>query len=257
MYCLKNLTELELVNVTFHDVVQGLSPKMACFASTLTHLYIYNTKIFYLPKWISQFKRLETIKLSNTGLRYLSDSIGDLLLLKFLILPDNNLSSIPRTLVNLRSLQELILTNNRYLRSIQTLNGHPSLRFLDTRNCPIELLPRDLFRITILKMTNNNLTNLLGIDTLGKGISAEKHFEFDQNHIQTVSPKIRDVRNLKQLNLANNNLTTLPTDIFDVDTLGHLNIEKNHFPNRQLQIIITKFHEINPDLIILHDLIKI
>ena len=71
-------------------------------------------------------------------------------------------------MTKLRSLQQLTLSNNPYLRSVQSLNGHPSLKILDTKNCPIELIPRNLPQLTTLHMSNNNLTTLIHIETLGK-----------------------------------------------------------------------------------------
>ncbi len=248
IYCLKHLTKLEIVNTKFTDIEQGFPDEIKFLASSLIDLHIYNTKITSLSNDISKLKRLQTLKLSNTGLTSLPDSIGDLPLLNFLQLPYNNLSSLPSSITNLRSLQQLTLSNNPYLRSVQSLNGHPSLRILDTRNCPIELIPRNLPQLTTLYMSKNNLTTLIDIETLGKATNSKKMFDFDQNRIETVSPGIGHVHKLYRLNLCCNKLQVLPTDIYSITTLSELNIQRNPFARLDLKKMIFEFREKNPTL---------
>jgi Leucine-rich repeat (LRR) protein len=248
IYCLKHLTKLEIVNTSFTDIEQGFPDEIKFFASSLIDLYIQDTKIINLSNDISKLKRLQTLKLSNTGLTSLPDSIGDLPLLNFLQLPYNNLSSLPLSITKLRSLQQLTLSNNPYLRSVQSLNGHPSLRILDTKNCPIELIPRNLPQLTTLYMSNNNLRKLIDIETLGKATDSKKMFDFDQNRIETVSPRIGHVRNLYRLNLCCNKLKVLPKNILNIATLSYLNIKCNPFPPRDLKEMVSKFRTTNPKL---------
>jgi leucine-rich repeat protein SHOC2 len=248
IYCFKHLSKLEVVNTSFCDFQYRLPVEIEYLAASLTHLYIYNTKITHLPKEINQLKRLKTFKLSNTGLRSLPDDIGYLSALNFLLLPDNNLTSLPVTMTNLRSLQRLTLSNNSNLRSVQSLNTHRSLRILDTRHCPIELIPRRLPQLTTLYMSNNNLTKLTGIETLGQATKNKKSFYFDRNHIRSVSSQIRHVRNLYRLNLNYNQLDNLPIDIFKITTLSYLNIQHNRFHPRDLKSIVSKFRETNRNL---------
>jgi len=252
IYCLKHLTKLEIVNTSFPDIERGFPDEIKFFASSLIDLHIYNTKITSLSNDISKLKRLQTITLSNTGLESLPDSIGDLPLLNFLILSNNSLSSLPMTMTKLGSLQQLTLNNNPSLRSVQSLNGHPNLRILETRHCPIELIPHNLPQLTALDMLNNNLTKLNGIETLGKANNNKKRFSFDQNRIETIAPQIANVRNLYWLNLCCNKLKVLPTDMYSITTLSHLNIRRNRFPPRDLDQMVRKFRDTNPKLKVLY-----
>jgi Leucine-rich repeat (LRR) protein len=182
----------------------------------------------------------------------LPDSIGDLSSLAFLYLPNNNLKSLPKTIKNLRSLQQLTLSNNRYLYSIEPLNGLPSLRILNTRHCPILVLPQNLPQLTDLYMSNNSLTKLAAIETLGTATNNKKSFYFDMNYIESVPPQIQEVKNLFWLTLNQNKLKDLPTDIFKVTTLSYLNIQRNDFDQRDLKTIVFNFHNSNPNVSILY-----
>jgi Leucine-rich repeat (LRR) protein len=253
IYCFKHLSKLEIVNTSFCDSQHQLPVEIEHFSSSLTELRISNTKITHLPEQIGKLKRLDTLELSNTGLMSLPNSIANLFSLKFLLLPNNNLTSLPMTMTNLRSLQRLTLSNNPNLRSVQPLNNHPSLRILDTRHCPIELIPHRLPQLTTLYMSNNNLTKLTGIETLGQATKNKKSFDFDRNHLESVSSQIHHVPNLYRLDLDYNLLNNLPRYMFKITTLSYLNIQHNRFPSRDLISMVSKFRASNPNLTILHD----
>jgi Leucine-rich repeat (LRR) protein len=253
IFCLKHLSTLEIVNTNFCHFEKRIPPEIELLASSLTELRISNTKIPHLPNEISKLTRLHTLKLINISLESIPDSIGDLLSLKILILNDNNLSTLPETMTNLELLQYLTLSNNPNLRSIKSLNGHPSLGFLEMRNCPIELLPHNLPQLTVLHMTNNKLSHLNGIESLGKATNGNKIFDFDGNRILTITPSIDSVRNLYQLQLGRNALVVLPSNMFNIPTLAHLDIRSNRFPARDLQIYISQFSATNSNLKLVHD----
>jgi Leucine-rich repeat (LRR) protein len=249
IFGLKNLEHLEIRNTCFFPCKYSTIPSnIQCLASSLTELGIYDTNITHLPNEIIKLVRLKTLKLSNTGLMFLPNAIGNLKSLISLYLPKNNLKYLPMTIRNLRSLQELILSNNPYLHSIEPVNGLLSLIFLDTRHCPIDILPRNLPKLTTLYMSNNTLTNLNGIGTLGTGIHNPKFFYLDMNYIQSVPPGIREIKNLRWLKLDQNNLKNLPTNIFNITTLFHLDIQHNQFHPQNLKEFVSKFRQTNPNL---------
>jgi Leucine-rich repeat (LRR) protein len=252
IYCLKSLSILKIVNTNFCYSNQQLPADIERLASTLTELYI-DTKMTHLPNEIGKLKRLHKISIVNAGLKSLPNSIGDLPLLNVSILSNNSLSVLPRTMTKLQSLHHLTLSNNLNLYSIKSLNGHPSLRFLDTRNCPIEILPKNLPQLMALYMTNNKLKHLKGIESLGKATDGKKMFDFDGNRIKTITPRISYVRKLSQLNLRCNLLEVLPTNIFNISTLELLDIKSNHIPDRDLKKYIATFNVTNPNMKLFHD----
>ncbi|CAF4390101.1 unnamed protein product, partial [Adineta steineri] len=140
---------------------------------------------------MSKLRKLETIQFSNTSLKILPDFIGNFLSLKFLSLPNNMLTLLPTTIVNNSKLRHIVLNNNPNLRSIQSLNGHPSVKYIEAKNCSIENLPINIPQLTDLYMSNNNLKNLRSIQALGHATDARKFFYFGQNRIQSITPQIR------------------------------------------------------------------
>ncbi|CAF2632948.1 unnamed protein product [Rotaria sp. Silwood2] len=241
IYCLKHLKRLYIQNTCLYCCNCQQVDVIEYFPSSLTELSISDTKIIHLSEHLGKLTHLQSLKLSNVGLKTLPDSIGNLSSLIMLYLPNNNLTSLSTTIKNLRFLQQITLKNNPYLRSVKELNGLQSLEILDVRYCLIEDLPRDIPKLIDLYISNNNLTKLDGIQTLGYRTSSKKSFYFDMNHIRLITPQIRRVRNLYQLNLKDNKLTNLPSDIFDIRTLRVLSVDDNLFENDKLikQLYVT------------------
>jgi len=242
IFRLKYLEQLIIENTCFSPCNRPKIPShIECLASSLTELSIYDTKITHLPNQIGKLINLQVLKLSNTGLKSLPHSIGDLSSLTILYLPNNNLESLPITIKNLRLLKQITLSNNPYLHSVQPLNGLPSLSILDTRHCPIKRIPRHLPQLTDLSMTNNSLTKITGIQTLGTETNSKKMFYFDMNSIESVPPQIRQVKNLFRLNLNDNKLETLPSDIYNMSTLQFLFVNNNFLSDNELKKIFIQF----------------
>ncbi|CAF3860150.1 unnamed protein product [Adineta steineri] len=185
-------------------------------ASTLIDLGIYDNIITDLPYEIRKLEELQTIKFSNTGLAILPEFISNLSSLQFLSLPNNMLTSLPTPILNNQLLRQIELDNNVHLNSIQSLNGHPSVKYIEANNCFIENLPVNLSQLTDLYILNNKLKNLRNIETLGFATNARKYFYFGQNHIQSITPQIRYVKNLYFLNLDENQLNNMPSSILHI-----------------------------------------
>jgi Leucine-rich repeat (LRR) protein len=254
VFCLKFLRELYVRGTSFYefaldnDSVPGIPSEIERLAPSLKKFSVYDTTVGHLPEQIGKLTSLIRLELFNTGLVAIPDSIDNLSLLEQLYLSNNNLTSLPTTMANLQSLTNVYLNNNPRLRSVQSLNGLPNLRALYTSYCPIERLPLNLPDLNSLTMYTNNLTDLIGIGTLGNSTTFTKIFNFNMNRIRFVPPQIRHVRNLYSLYLDDNELTTLPTEIFNITTLRFLLIRNNFFSVPELTAIVAKFNTTNPSL---------
>ncbi|CAF1388107.1 unnamed protein product [Adineta steineri] len=248
VFCLTELRELYVHKTKFRTFDLGLPIAIERLASTLKYLTISDTPIRYLPEQFGRLIHLKELKLLNTGLTNLPNSIGKLSSLTYLDLRDNKLVSLPLTIINTLSLQTLVLDNNPDLRSIQALNGHSSLKFLQADNCQIERIPLNLPQLINLYMSNNSLTHLSNIHTLGNKTNKKKLFFFDNNSIRYLSPHIRQVNNLNFLNLNYNKLYILPMDIYEISTLQTLYIQNNDFSDKDLQEMVARFHRTHPKL---------
>jgi Leucine-rich repeat (LRR) protein len=253
VFCLKFLQELYVRNTGFFefepddDFVRQLPPEIERLA-LLKYFDVFDTKVTHLPEQIGKLTHLEGLTFFNTGLVALPDSIGNLSSLIFLDLSKNKLTSLPTTIAKSRSLGYVNLENNLKLRSVQSLNGLPNLYNLSTIYCPIERLPLDLPELSGLHMYNNNLTDLIGIGTLGNKTTDLKWFGFTMNRIRFIPPSIHYVCNLEGLDLDDNQLRTLPTELFNMTTLRYLDIRNNPFSSDELEAIVAKFNTTNPSL---------
>jgi Leucine-rich repeat (LRR) protein len=245
VFCMKDLQNLYVRNTMFPNLYLGIGIER--LARSLTHLTIHDTIVAHLPEQIGKLKRLQWLELSNTSLMTLPNSIGDLSSLTNLILPNNNLTSLPITITNTHSLRILKLNDNPHLRSIQSINRNSNLKVLRTDNCPIEHIPVNLPLLTDLHMSNNSLTDLFGIQTLGDKANGRKSFYFDGNSILHLSPQIRQVKEIDILNLDHNKLYSLPLDIFILTKLQSLYIRNNYFSGKDLQEIVSRFNTTYPN----------
>ncbi|CAF3660494.1 unnamed protein product [Adineta steineri] len=247
-FCFKHLKQLDVRRTNFKNGNDTIPAEIEYLASTLIDLGVYDTIITHLPYEISKLEKLQTVKFFNTGLTILSEFIGSLSSLEYLSLKNNMLKALPTTILNNHLLRQIELGNNPDLDSIQSLNGHPSVKYIEANNCSIENLPVNLSQLTDLYMSNNKLKNLRNIQTLGRATNARKYFYFGQNHIQSIIPQIRYVNNLYFLNLDGNQLNNMPSSILYMNTLRYLYIQSNHFGNTELATIISKFKTTNPSL---------
>ncbi|CAF5024740.1 unnamed protein product, partial [Rotaria sp. Silwood1] len=149
LFCLKHLKYFNMINSSIfpsfsdNDADFQFPPEIEHLSSSLTTIYIENTKVTQLPEEFSKLKNLSSFEMRNTGLNNLPDTIGNLPL-NFLRLDKNNLVSLPKTMSNIESLNMLILDDNPRLHSLQSLNGNRNLRHIMTRNCSIDRLPYNL-----------------------------------------------------------------------------------------------------------------
>ncbi len=244
VFCLEDLQELYVRNTKFLNFLHGFPIQL--LPQSITRLTIQDTIVANLTEQIGKLKCLKWLELSNTGLMILPKSIGGLSSLTHLNLQNNKLTSLPTTIKNTRSLLVLILNNNPHLRSIQSINGHPNLKVLRTHNCPIEQIPVNLPLLTDLSMSNNSLTDLFDIQTLGDEAKDIKSFNFYGNSIRHLSPQIRQVNNLDILNLDRNKMYSLPSDIFNLTKLKFLYIRNNYFNHKELNETVSRFKDTYP-----------
>lgn len=248
VFCLKHLKFLFVYNTPFYNYNFQLPAEIELLAHSLNSLSLNNVSITHLPKQIGKLTNLTRLEITNTGLASVPDDIGNLTSLQILNLSNNNLTELPTTITNIRTLSQLKLNDNFNLRTIQTLNGHSSLTSLETNNCPIEYIPLNLPKLTTLYMSNNNLSDIIGITTLGNASSNGKLFFLDNNQIKFIPNQIKFVKNLDLLYLHHNQLSYLCPDFFNITVLRYLCISNNHFSGDDLTKYKDEFMAKNPKL---------
>ena len=227
LFCLTELKILFIQGSTFRTSDFQLPTAIERLASSLEELHIYDTPIIFLPEQIGRMKVLHTIELHRTGLIQLPESIGALASLRILSLVDDDLSSLPISMRQMASLSQLTLSNNPRLSSLESISGHPSLRIVMANSCSIQQIPRNLPKLEVFHLSNNALTNLHGIKTLGNAADNKISFYFDSNQIKEIPAEIRFVEKLDVLNLNDNAIFYLTSFLRQLPSLTQLHVKKN------------------------------
>ncbi|CAF5192178.1 unnamed protein product, partial [Rotaria magnacalcarata] len=128
--------------------------------------------------------------------------------LSMLYLSNSKLTTLPVAIGKIKSLTCINLDNSTNICSIQSINGLPNLHMLSTLNCGITNILLNLPNICYLDMSNNRLTNLVGIKTLAQ---------------------IQQIKEFASLRINNNTLADLPSVIYNITALVYLDIRNNLF----------------------------
>jgi Leucine-rich repeat (LRR) protein len=109
---------------------------------------------------------LNMLNLTNCGIKTLSDDIANLSRLTILDLKGNKLvDPLPIGIQQLTNLGVLDISNNTLINSLDALNSSTSLNYLNASGCELNHLPLFLYSLSILDMSDNKLTSLIGIET--------------------------------------------------------------------------------------------
>jgi Leucine-rich repeat (LRR) protein len=220
--------------------------------TSLEELSIFNTKVTHLPTSFGKLERLTILQLMSTDLVTLPNTFSNLQLLSSLTIYYSKMTSLPTAIGMISSLKTMYLDNNAALRSIQSLNGLQNLIILSAINCSITRIPLNLPNVSYAYMSNNKLTNLNSIQTLGSATNDNKLFAFEMNQISTLPTQIGSVYKLGALRVNGNKLTNLPSEIYGLKTLAYLDIRSNLFTATKLKEIVVKFKITNPSLMLLY-----
>ena len=209
IFCLNGVTQFVVYSSSFKEP-NRFSRNVLRYASSLSQLIIENTSIGLLTADFGRFEHLKSLHLISVGLRSLPVSTRNLRLVESVDLSQNNLTELPAGWNSLSSLKYFTVSLNPRLTSLEPINGLPLLVELHAAHCSIRSLPRDLPRVSHLDLSDNQLGDLYGIETLGQENPNEKDFYLDRNKIRRIPLSIVKVRNLSRLILDSNYLVNIP-----------------------------------------------
>ncbi len=155
------------------------------------HVYrlnLSNQTFKEFPSGLSQFKNLQYLSLRNDHLTKISNEIGTLQKLRVLDLGGNDFSLLPKDFVKLENLEVLYLDDDKKLdlyKDFEILALLPKLRVLHLENDGIREVP-------------SNIYSLMHLEDL----------YLSDNLLRITPPQIKDMKNLKFLELHNNHLPT-------------------------------------------------
>ncbi len=162
IFCFTKLRSLSITNSTFY-----IPAEISRLSSTLETLTIsnLNTPQNILPVELFTLSSLKILHLTHCGIEILPDDITKLNQLNTLDLRGNKLvGSLPNSINGLKHLTKLDVSNNPFITSLDVFNESTWLRELRASHCGLIHIPRYSCRLSILDLSHNKLTSLVGMD---------------------------------------------------------------------------------------------
>jgi len=168
----------------------------------LTSLNFSNNQLTTVPDAICQLHKLTLLNLSNNKLAIIPDAIGKLNNLTLLDLSSNKLASISNVITQLINLESLILNDNQLKTFPQSFVSLQKLILLLASRNQFRSIPKVIYELSSLQTLsfNNYFSYRSSINKL-------------ENKIKEVSPRILQLKNLKELDLGDNPVEIPPPEI--------------------------------------------
>jgi Leucine-rich repeat (LRR) protein len=206
--------------------------------SSLTHLYLYRTKIKTLPEAVCNLPNLKKLRLLRCAeLEVLPDSIGNVRSLESLYIRGSKITALPESIGNLSSLYSLVLQYTDIASLPDSIGNLVNLRLLFISNYP-EDMPWDYdidypphYRENEAEEKRCPFAALP--DTISKLVSLE--FLKLSNTEVTVLPDYLGELPLEKLDIIDCNVETLPPSLQRLEDNGELTVHRTQeeFQKRQ------------------------
>jgi Leucine-rich repeat (LRR) protein len=198
--------------------------------SSLESLYIWNSNMTTIPKYIDKRSPIQNLDLSNNEIRKFPYQLSNLGNLKYLSLGDNNINEeLNDEFSNFKSLEYLNIHNNNFsgklivpssIRVITANNNNFSLLDLKGKTNLLERLYLD-----------NNLFNEKIFNELIKLQNLQWLYLMSNKKIKLIPPIISNMFNIEIIDLKETGIEALPSNFFKLSKLKRLYIrsKSNNF----------------------------
>nr|XP_006819738.1 PREDICTED: protein LAP2-like [Saccoglossus kowalevskii] len=196
----------------------------------LTHLYLNDTFLDYLPANFGRLVKLKILEIRENHLKSLPkypEVVGTLVNLTELWVDSNTLSKIPSFIGNLKRLQYFDGSKNKIESLPPEVDGLESLTDMHLSTNCLKLLPESigkLSKLSTLKVDDNQLSMLPY--SIGGMISMEELI-LNMNDLQELPPSIGLLRNIRHLNVDDNLLFDLPSELGSCSHIRLLSLRGN------------------------------
>jgi len=212
---LRNITSLDLVG--FHLTAV---PEWIVGWGNLAELNLSGNQLSVLPEWIAQFQNLTVLWLAHNELTGVPSSFSRLKKLQRLNLARNRISEFPSPILEIASLTELDLSENQLVNIPDAIDQLRHLEGLWLRANNLTAIPETIGKLQSLRyliLWNNRLTvlpdGMYSLPLLEELQLQDYSMYPNKNQIEEISPKILQLKNLKELNLKDNPIKVPPAEI--------------------------------------------
>jgi len=216
----------------------------------ITSLQLQYNRIKSLPKWINNYRRLKSIRLSFNERVEFPPQISELNILNWICLHDCALEEIPRNIFNIKNLKYINLGNN-YIKQIpDDVSKLKHLEEIILQGNHLEKISEEFFELKKLKRLNlgssfssellTKLSKLTSLERLELTVPNNyKTFDFlkpltnlkylrIRGGINEIPESISCLNSLEELDLTDNKIQELPDWLFDLVQLKDLHFGKNN-----------------------------
>lgn len=259
-----NLTNLTWLNVRGNNLEDKLVEATQEGQNAIAEYFIQ--QIIYDKILVAKAANLIKLDLSDHNITELPEELFQLDQLKILSLERNNIWEIPSKILSMKSLEVLDMSHNQLVSIPSFVNQLPNLKVFETDGNPLkdsDIFPKVEYRsdevkkriqkvkqqhAEILDLTNCGLTSIpkevfqltfLKTLILGKSYN-EKEVAKHRNYIVEIAPQIKQLSNLRTLDLSGNALATLPIELEDLNHLNTLVLHQNQL--RKIPTVVYKLH---------------
>ncbi|KAL8581407.1 hypothetical protein ACOMHN_004292 [Nucella lapillus] len=201
------------MNPTYITVQYARLPEGFTQLQNLTHLYLNDTFLDYLPGSFGRLVKLKILEIRENHLKTLPKSFGRLAELERLDIGNNEFTDLPDVIGSLAKLLELWCDSNQISSISHTIGGLKQLMFLDASKNELETLPAQLdgcVCLADLHLSSNHLTVLP--DSIGNLVNLTT-LKVDDNQLTALPRTLGGLSSLSELNVSVNDLQELPPSI--------------------------------------------
>ncbi len=234
------LEHLNLSNNKWKDIPENIG--------TLKHLKVLNLRgnqLTSLPEEIGYLSKLQVLKVDNTEhflftnhLESLPSNISYLQDLDSLFLSGNNLSKLPSSFSELKQLKYLDLSWNKFISFPNEILENTNLRYLNLAINHVKSIPESIDKLTALEYLNlsgdffvNYKLKIKALPISIGNLKELKELYLADNVIEIFPEELLNCSKLRVLDIQDNLLGVLPNNIQKLSGLEHLEIQANELIN--------------------------
>jgi len=203
-------------------------PTYIGFLKRLKKLDLKVNKIKKIPDSIGKLISLKELDLSNNQIQVIPESISAMGSLNVLNLRHNNLTSLPDNFGKLKKLKYLDLSHNKLMNFPQSFKNLGNLKYLKIYGNQFEIIPVQLSELNKLKCLEAGLNSIRSIEQNLLNISSLEKLGLGSNKLDIKTLyKLKNLKNLQQIDLYDNNIKELPNSIGELKQIKYLSIHNN------------------------------